>query len=78
MTATREHREAVAIAYEGSVELCVWERRFVEGEPQRTKTVEPAVESLERLAQLLAEREAAAYARGVVDGDRDLREGGQP
>lgn len=64
-TATREHREAVAIAYEGSADLCVWERRFVEGEPQRTKTVESAVESLQRLAELLADREAAAFERGV-------------
>jgi hypothetical protein len=66
---TRAHRLTVALAWTGGDEgeLCIWERRFVEGEPQRAHGTVETVASLERLAVLLATAEARG--RASVAGD---------
>ena len=54
---TRAHRSRVAIAYEGDERLSVFVKRWVEGEGAIHPNVESALESLERMAQLLADAE---------------------
>lgn len=65
-TPTREHREAAAIARAGgATELLIYERRFIEGEPQRGLGVPGSrVAELERIAQVICDAEQRGFERG--------------
>ena len=72
---TRAHRSRVAIAYEGDERLSVFVKRWVEGEGAIHPNVESALESLERMAQLLADAEGASRKLRFVQ-DRCWKEHG--
>jgi hypothetical protein len=73
---TREHRETVMLAFAGSDDFCLWERRFIDDDPHpiTSSGIETvASSSLARVARLLATREQAAYQRGCADTRADAR-----
>lgn len=65
-TPTREHREAAAVARAGgTIELLIYERRFIEGEPQRRLgTLGTRLAELERIAQAICDTDQRGYERG--------------